>query len=172
MRKINLSGSGTIQCLLCNSVIRYSNNMSSFCVCKNITTDKNVLTDLDGGHNYSIKPDFFIEIATKTVVVDFDDTLAKNRFPFFGVPNTNLINHLKSIIKQGFRVVVDSCRLNPDIVGGCEEVEWHKSLIRDFLDNNELWAVEILDRHKPYGFIYWDDKSANPLNKNLLCFLS
>lgn len=171
---------GNVTCLKCGTVLRYGDDCSdgpimcrdglkdrreqmTICRCGNIEIkDKWCLLDYDGSHCYNVVPDFFKNECRRTIVVDLDDTLAKNIFPFIGNKNLDLIERLKEAIAVGYRIVVYTCRLNPLVSGGPTEVRWHRRRLRQWLDSSGLEEAEICTDVKPYGVLSIDDRAGRP----------
>lgn len=171
IRKVRLDKAGIVQCLYCNTYIKYPCSFSK-CECENIVLHEDLLTDTKGDHNYKVDTQHFLEVAKKTIITDFDRTLTiGNPYPHIGPPNKKLINHLIRMINIGWRVVVHTCRINPHIVGGKEEAQWHKKQLRKWLDEHGLKLAKICTSLKPYGVIIWEDKAVNPIGNKCVDFL-
>ena len=171
MKVSNLIATGKVKCLTCNKTLLYGEYVDSQnCLCGNISVHGNSLYDNNEQHLYEVKPSFYEKVGKKTILVDLDKTLAANAYPLIGKPNQKLIDHLIKKMSD-YNVVVFTCRLNPDIVGGPQEVEWHREQIRNWLDDQGLNKVSISKHVKPYGIIYWDDKSVNPRNNQVMEFI-
>jgi len=182
-RKVKLEACGYVDCLICSDRLRYTSEVSLVekCSCGNleihnvfnVCDNAGVSTLYDKGeeHQYSVKPDYYHYVGKRTIVVDLDKTLAENDFPFIGKENVDLIKHLHAQLLKSYKVILFTCRLNPDIVGGQEEADWHKGKIREWLDLHGLQEVTIWEHKKPYGVVYWDDKSVNPRGNQVVGFL-
>lgn len=89
-----------------------------------------------------------------TLLVDFDETITKNR-GLDSPPNVQAVNALKKL-KDYYRIVIFSCRANCDIFTPTELKELEK-----YLSANEIPYDEINTR-KPIFFALVDDRSMNP----------
>lgn len=111
---------------------------------------------------------------SKTIVVDFDDTLcqhingntAAENIPM-GLPNVALIFELNRLYNLGYYILVLTAR------GWCscdsreEAQENYEPVIREYLDKYGLKYNEI-SFDKPLGLYYIDDKALRPDETHVL----
>jgi hypothetical protein len=161
-----LENSGKVQCLRCDDILIYPSN--NICKCGNIKLSNKTysnmtnIADNSERHLYAVYPDEFFEVEKKRILVDMDDTLAFNEYPFYGKANWRLINWLLQLPPE-YKIYVYTCRLNPHTVGGVSEAKWHHEQIREYLDKRGLNRFEIWTKTvKPYGGMVIDDNCFAP----------
>lgn len=96
-----------------------------------------------------------------TVAVDFDGTLYTNRWPAIGTPDYGIINELKAMRLDGWRVILWTCRtgeLLDKAVMWCAD----KGLYFDAVNENlpERIAYFGGDCRKISADEYWDDRAV------------
>jgi hypothetical protein len=117
---------------------------------------------MDDTHHYSVVPAYYRNTARRCVIVDIDKTLClTNEYPYLGAMNVKLVEVLRKLDYHGMNIIASTCRLNPAIVGGAEEAEWHREQIQRLLDDWGLDFVTLSDNIKPYATLTIDDKSSS-----------
>jgi hypothetical protein len=161
-RLVILDISGDITCLKCNEKLRYGSGIGVRCSCRNLTVVGSCVYDTGKDHQYSVVPDSYAKVAKRDIYVDVDKTLClTNEYPFLGELNKPLATVLKDLHVAGYRIIVYSCRTNPEIVGGEQEAVWHRRQIQQFLDDNSIgWFMHMFEGVKPYGAFIVDDKAT------------
>lgn len=95
--------------------------------------------------------------------VDFDGTLAVNKFPEIGEPNKALIDFLKERREAGDKVILYTCRVMHWLK---EAVDWCKEQGLEFDAINANIPEKIKewgnDTRKIYADYYIDDKAITP----------
>ena len=96
----------------------------------------------------------------KVIAVDFDGTLAKNRYPNIGEPNIKLINHLIKRKAYGDKLILWTCRIDKELD---DAIEWCKEhgLEFDTVNDNLPEIIEAWDSNprKIFADIYLDDRN-------------
>ena len=106
------------------------------------------------------------------IAVDFDGTLcAKAQYPRFGKRNDFLFDKLKSMQRQGWKLILWTCRTGKDLekaITFCSE----NGLVFDAVNQDiKTWVgKERAGTGKVYADIYIDDKAVNPLPFDKLPF--
>ena len=105
----------------------------------------------------------------KTIAVDFDGTLCKNRFPEVGEPNELVIDWVKRQAAAGANIILHTCRENgvkrnllDEALRFCAEQGIKLSAVNENPDNfyNEKYGVQHSGR-KLFADVYIDDKAIN-----------
>ena len=81
----------------------------------------------------------------KTIVVDFDNTIAKDAFPSVGKPMPGVKKALEKLIDAGYEVVVYTCRMTRNEGTTKAESNEQKELISEWLKENEIPYTKIED---------------------------
>lgn len=99
----------------------------------------------------------------KRLIVDFDDTIAftKNRDWKNAKPNTDLINKLNKLSKEGWTVDIFTARGSISCKTRYDAEEKYGDQIREWLDNHNV-NYNMLSFDKPLGAYYIDDKGITP----------
>lgn len=94
----------------------------------------------------------------KVICVDFDSTIAENKYPDVGKPEKNVAEALKYLKSMGYHIKVYSCRTN-----GKENVdsEDQRMVIQEYLEKNGIPYDTIAVEDKPFAEYYIDDKAIN-----------
>ncbi len=97
------------------------------------------------------------------IAVDFDGTLCEDRFPDIGIPNFALMNELISKRKEGYKLILWTCRNGEDLEAAVSFCRFHH-LEFDAVNNNLPQIIERYggDSRKIYADIYIDDKAWQP----------
>jgi len=159
-----ITQSGQIFCCSCGDDCVYQEGklITWRCRCGNIEFKNGLLTDHSGHHLYSFIPAEYFR-AKRNIIVDLDDTLAANNYPFIGRVNEDLAKFLRKMYNRGYNIILSTCRLNPTIVGGDDELRWHRFQIKKWLAENNLSFIKIDETVKPYGSLMIDDKAVSPI---------
>ena len=121
---------------------------------------------------------------TPTIAVDFDGCLCFHAFPDCGRPRLSTIVLLHELDKQGWNIIIHSCRTNSDWVGKGASEEEARQKVTDMLawlrhervPYTSVWGIV------PHGFepdewqyanvsgkpvadVYLDDRALNPVNQ-------
>jgi len=99
----------------------------------------------------------------KRLIVDFDDTIAftKNRDWQNASPNTDLINKLNKLSKEGWTVDIFTARGSISCKTRYDAEEKYGDQIREWLDDHNV-NYNMLSFDKPLGAYYIDDKGITP----------
>ena len=99
----------------------------------------------------------------KRLIVDFDDTIAftKNRDWKNAKPNTDLINKLNKLSKEGWTVDIFTARGSISCKTRFDAEEKYGDQIREWLDDHNV-NYNMLSFDKPLGAYYIDDKGITP----------
>lgn len=99
----------------------------------------------------------------KRLIVDFDDTIAftKNRDWKNAKPNTDLINKLNKLSKEGWTVDIFTARGSISCKTRYDAEEKYGDQIREWLDDHNV-NYNMLSFDKPLGAYYIDDKGITP----------
>lgn len=100
------------------------------------------------------------ENRVRVLAVDFDGTLCVNAYPEIGRPYKSIINGIKDRQKQGWKIILWTCRIGEKLE---EAIKWceEQGLIFDAVNDNvietiafnngenprKVWADEYLDDH-------------------------
>ena len=97
----------------------------------------------------------------KTVVVDFDGTIAEDQFPSIGKPMPGVKKALQRLVDAGYEIVVFTCRTTCDKGHTRAEAEEQKQNITEWLDENDIPYTKIEDGFdgKPRALFYIDNKN-------------
>jgi hydroxymethylpyrimidine pyrophosphatase-like HAD family hydrolase len=97
----------------------------------------------------------------KTIVVDFDGTIAEDKFPDIGKPMPGVKPALQRLIDAGYEIVVFTCRMACDKGHTRAEANEQKQDITEWLDKNEIPYTKIEDgfNGKPRALFYVDNKN-------------
>lgn len=96
----------------------------------------------------------------KILAVDFDGTICKNAYPNIGAPYNTIINGIKARQKDGWKVILWTCRVGDKLDEAVKWCEEH-GLIFDAINDNveetirfnnglnprKVWADEYVDDH-------------------------
>ena len=99
----------------------------------------------------------------KTIVVDFDKTIAEDRYPSIGRPMPGAKRALERLKAAGYRIVVFSCRLTDDPGKPPGEAARQKKLMEGWLEANGIPFDSVDDGHggKPHAAHIVDDKALH-----------
>ena len=96
----------------------------------------------------------------KVIAVDFDGTLCESKYPKIGRPYYKMINLIKLKKKQGYGIILWTCRTDHNLENA---VEWCKKqgLVFDAVNENLPERIRIFgnDPRKIGADIYIDDKA-------------
>ena len=97
------------------------------------------------------------------IAVDFDGTLASDAFPAIGEPNDRLIALCKGWQRQGYKLVMWTCRDGKQLIEAMEFCASH-GLVFDAYNRNIPEVIEMFqnDTRQVYANVYIDDKNLNP----------
>ena len=103
----------------------------------------------------------FYEARNKDIVVDFDGTLAQWAYPDMGEPMPGAKEALEYLRRQGYRIVINTCRMSPEINTIVERVNTRHA-IRIWMLKNDMPYDEIDDgcNGKRLGAVYIDDQAV------------
>lgn len=95
------------------------------------------------------------------IAVDFDGTICENRYPKIGEPRKGTILYLKEKQKQGFKIVLWTCRVDELLDAA---IKWcrNQGLIFDAVNENlpEVIAEFGGDTRKIFANEYIDDRNS------------
>lgn len=94
------------------------------------------------------------------VAVDFDGTIFTNKYPKVGEPIEPVINYLKYLRQQGYKLILWTCRTGDSLieaVKACEKV----GLKFDAVNQNINERRMVQPSRKVYADLYIDDKCKN-----------
>ena len=98
---------------------------------------------------------------SKTIAVDFDGCLCKNKWPDIGDPNWEAIDELIRRQSEGDKVILWTCRSGEQLE---EAIVWCRTrgLRFDAVNDNTQEAKEFFkgESRKIYANEYWDDKAV------------
>ena len=99
-----------------------------------------------------------IALNEKTLVIDFDNTIAEDNFPQIGAPKPYVKEALERLKENGYTIRIFSCRTNQ--LSDNANPEEEKSKIEAWLDKNGIPydGVEMGTQGKPFAGHYIDDK--------------
>jgi len=91
------------------------------------------------------------------LIIDFDGTICENKFPAIGEPKPQAIEVMQALDKAGFKIVIHTCRANPEISGQKKSDQYIKEM-EDWLKENKIPYDEVWRGvGKPIGHLYIDD---------------
>ena len=97
----------------------------------------------------------------KIIAVDFDGTLAENKFPEIGNPIPSTIAKAKREQEKGARLILWTCRINERLTAA---VEWcaRQGLHFEAVNENLPDIIEAFggDTRKIFANEYWDDRAV------------
>ena len=95
-----------------------------------------------------------------TVAIDFDGTLCANKYPEIGEPNTALIEYLAGQRRQGWKIILWTCRTGRELL---DAVDWCKAhgLVFDAVNKNLPETIQAYggDTRKLSVDAYIDDRN-------------
>lgn len=99
----------------------------------------------------------------RIAAVDFDGTIVKDCYPEIGDPNEHVLGQLRSLKKQGWKLVLWTCR-NGDLMWKAVEFCHDMGITFDAINQNIKEVQELFggDTRKVYANIYIDDKAVEP----------
>ena len=95
-----------------------------------------------------------------TIAVDFDGTLSFGHYPNLGIPNIQLIDYLKERKKEGYKLILWTCRVGKtleDAIKYCEEYGLEFDAINANIQEN---IDHYCDARKVLADYYIDDKNV------------
>lgn len=97
----------------------------------------------------------------KTLVVDFDGTIAEDKYPDIGSPLPHAKDALSSLKEAGFTIVIFTCRLTRNDGRSSGEADKQKEKIENWLKEHEIPYDRIDDGRngKPHAKFYIDNKN-------------
>lgn len=100
-----------------------------------------------------------VALNEKTLVIDFDNTIAEDNFPQIGAPKPNVKEALEQLKENGYTIRIFSCRTNQ--LSNDKNPEEEKSKIEAWLTENQIPfdGVEMGTEGKPFAGHYIDDKA-------------
>lgn len=97
----------------------------------------------------------------KVIAVDFDGTLFKTQFPYIISPNMSIVKYIKSLQKQGAKIILNTCRegeLLEAALIACKSVGLHVDYANENLPEN----IEKYGECRKIGaHMYIDDLAIN-----------
>ncbi|WP_331661938.1 hypothetical protein [Lachnoclostridium sp.] len=104
-------------------------------------------------------------IKNKVIAVDFDGTLCSDRYPAIGIENIKLIEALKSLRKDGCKLIFWTCRRGIYLDAA---IHWCQDFGLEFdaVNENLPEHIELFgdDSRKIFADIYIDDRAVHPQN--------
>ena len=99
----------------------------------------------------------------QTIVVDFDKTVAEDRYPGIGRPMPGAKRALKRLKDAGYEIVIFSCRLTTDPGKPADEPVQQKAKIEAWLREQGMPFDRVEDGKdgKPHASHYIDDKALH-----------
>lgn len=102
----------------------------------------------------------------KVIAVDFDGTLCElGHYPEIGNPIPKTISKLKEKQKEGYAIILNTCRYGKALENA---VEWCKEqgILFDAVNENLKERIDFFggDCRKISADEYWDDRAINPNN--------
>lgn len=97
----------------------------------------------------------------KVLVVDFDRTIAEDKYPDIGQPLPHVIDALSTLRQAGYEIVIFTCRLTRDDSRPKSEIEEQKEKIEKWLKEYKVPYDRIDDGRngKVHARYYIDDKN-------------
>jgi len=97
----------------------------------------------------------------KTLVVDFDGTLAGDTYPEIGAPLPHVKESLSALKEAGFEIVIFTCRLAKNDGRPDKDISEQKKQIESWLKDHEIPYDRIDDGQngKPHALFYIDNKN-------------
>lgn len=89
-----------------------------------------------------------------TILIDFDYTITKER-ELSSRPNEDMVSALLKLHEK-YRIVIYSCRANPDIFNVSEALELEEYLLKYNIPFDEIYT------RKPIFYAVIDDRAFNP----------
>lgn len=97
----------------------------------------------------------------KIIAVDFDGTIATNKFPDIGEPILSTLSRLKEEREKGARLILWTCRRAERLTAA---VEWcaEQGIRFDAVNENLPGVIESFggDTRKIFANEYWDDRAV------------
>jgi hypothetical protein len=96
----------------------------------------------------------------RTIVIDFDGTIAEHRFPNIGTIMPEAVEVINKLSHSRWKCIISSCRNNPYLYHYPEERDNNLELVKDFLINSGLKRFSIDDGRIGKPITKWqiDDK--------------
>lgn len=104
----------------------------------------------------------------KTIVVDFDDTIADDAYPEIGKLKPGVKDAFENLKDHGFEIVIFTCRLTRDPQKSKKEIDRQRKIIKEFLEDNEIPydRIDEGENGKPHALFFVDDKAIEFGGKN------
>ena len=98
----------------------------------------------------------------KIIAVDFDGTIVTNKFPNIGEPIHEIIAHIKTLQKNGARLILWTCRRDEHLTAAVNFCKAH-GIILEAVNENLPDIINTFggDTRKIYADLYIDDRAAN-----------
>jgi hypothetical protein len=98
-----------------------------------------------------------------TVIVDFDDTVARDAYPDIGEPCPGAREALSRLVDAGYDVVLYTCRMARNDGRPPGEADKHKRMIAEWMEGNGIPYTRIEDglEGKPRADAYIDNKAIH-----------
>lgn len=123
---------------------------------KSYATAYSVANKIDGVKSISQLKKAQGEDEKPVICVDFDDTIAENKYPEIGKPKKNVKESLKYLQETGYHIKIFSCRTNGE---KNEDAQKQENDIKEYLDVNNIPYDSIAIEDKPFADFYIDDKA-------------
>ena len=95
----------------------------------------------------------------KICVVDFDGTICEFAFPEMGEPKKGVKEALTKIREMGYEIHIFSCRTNVELFKHPIDRQEQVREMKKYMDKFEIPYDQILNKDKPLGHIYIDDRA-------------
>jgi len=103
----------------------------------------------------------------RIIAVDFDGTLAVNRYPNIGEPICDVVDMIKAAQANGAKVILWTCRYDADLQNA---LDWCHALglFFDAVNENLPEMIEFFgnDTRKIFATEYWDDRAVQIPSKS------
>ena len=90
------------------------------------------------------------------ICIDFDDTIARNKYPDIGRPFPNVKESLQYLSELGYHLKIFSCRTNSEENSNYKDQE---SMIKDYLNKFNIPYDSVAVEDKPFADFYIDDRA-------------
>ena len=101
------------------------------------------------------------KVNKKVVVFDFDGTIAGHEHhPEIGEPIKKTIEKMRLLHKDGFAIIISSCRFSKKL-NNAKQVKENMKEVKEWLDEHDVPYDELWPDAKPLGLVYVDDRGIN-----------
>lgn len=99
----------------------------------------------------------------KVLVVDFDGTIARDKYPDIGEPLPGVKDALGSLMDAGYEIAIFSCRMRKNDGRPGSVPEQQREAMEEWLETNEIPYTCIEDGYegKPHADYYIDNKGLH-----------